>query len=254
MSRLNGPMTYSSALGDELCLAGTFRVEYPSEKLHWSDEMYQVHGYERGEVVPTLDLLYSHKHPDDRQRCMDLVAKVVQTGGYYCMYHRIFDAQGNTRHVLTSGDALLDSNGTVTALEGVLLDLSTTLRRETEQIARDAVVAATATRGVIDQARGILIGRLLVSSDDAFQMLVDHSSHRNIKLAVVAAEILRLAQSPEGPAALDAALREMRARKKTPPGKPRGRSRVASAPRKVPVGDNGRHDPHDVRTRPPRPN
>ncbi|WP_255770685.1 PAS and ANTAR domain-containing protein [Pseudarthrobacter sulfonivorans] len=235
MANLNSPMTYSSALGDGLCLAGTFRAEFPSGALQWSDEMYRIHGYGRGEVVPTLELLYSHKHPDDRQRCQEIVAKVLRHGGYFCMYHRVIDAQLYTRHVLTSGDAIVDSNGTVTALEGILLDVSTTLRRETEEVTREAVVAATATRGTIDQARGILMGRLLVGSDDAFQMLVAHSSHRNIKLAAVAAEILRLAQLPEGPSGLDILLREMQARAVAPSGKVRefrGRPRLAPAPRK----------------------
>ncbi|MET4589401.1 PAS and ANTAR domain-containing protein [Arthrobacter sp. 754] len=212
MAELSSPVTYSSALGDGQCLAGTFKVDVPAMTVEWSDGMYQVHGYKRGEVVPTLDLLLSHKHADDRQHCQDIVTKILQSGGYFSMYHRIVDARGNTRHVLTSGDAIKDEDGRVTALEGIMLDLSSTLRRETEQIAREAVVAATATRSIIDQARGILMGRLLIGSEAAFQLLVTHSSHRNLKLAVVAAEILRLAALPEGPAELDAAIREMQAR------------------------------------------
>lgn len=223
MARLNSPMTYSSALGDGPCLAGTFRVEFPGQTITWSDTMFQIHGYERGEVVPTLELLYSHKHPDDRQRCQEIVAEVLQSGGYFCMYHRITDAKGQIRHVLTSGDAIQDKDGNVTALEGILLDLSSTLRRETDRIAREAVVAATATRSVIDQARGILMGRLLIGSEEAFQLLVTHSSHRNVKLAAVAAEILRLAALPEGPAKLDEVMQEMQTRASTAKAKHRGR-------------------------------
>jgi PAS domain S-box-containing protein len=212
MAKLNSPMTYSSALGDSPCLAGTFKVTFPEQAVEWSDEMFQIHGYQRGEVVPTLDLLFSHKHPEDRPRCREITVQALENGGYFCMYHRIIDAQGNTRHVLTSGDAIQDKDGTVTAMEGILLDLSSTLRRETEEIAREAVIAATATRSVIDQARGILMGRLLVGSDEAFQMLVTQSSHRNVKLSAIAAEIVRLAELPEGPAHLDAALRQLRGR------------------------------------------
>ena len=53
----------------------------------------QLHGYRRGEVVPTLELLFSHEHPEDRPKCEEIVAQVVRTGGYFCMYHRIIDAQ-----------------------------------------------------------------------------------------------------------------------------------------------------------------
>jgi len=123
------------------------------------------------------------------------------------MYHRIVDARGRTRRVLTSGEAILGPDGSVAAFEGVTVDLSRTLQREPEQTAREAVEGATATRTVIDQARGILMGQLKLGSDDAFQMLVSTSSHRNVKLVVVAAELVQLANSPEARIYLDRAVR-----------------------------------------------
>jgi PAS domain S-box-containing protein len=195
LAELSGPYTYSSALGDDPCIAGTYHVELDGWKLEWSDGMFQLHGYERGEVVPTLELLFSHKHPEDRPRCQEIVAQVCRTGGYFCMYHRIIDSRGRTRRVLTSGDAIVDATGKVTAIDGAMVDLTSTLRRETEETARDAVAGATSTRSVIDQARGILMGQLNMNSDDAFQVLVSTSSHRNVKLVVVAAELVKLANS-----------------------------------------------------------
>jgi PAS domain S-box-containing protein len=211
LTDLNGPYTFSSALGDNECVAGTFHVDADGWKIDWSDGMYQLHGYERGEVVPTLELLYAHKHPEDRPRCEAIVAQVAETGGYFCMYHRIIDARGRTRRVLTSGDGIVNEAGEVTAIEGVMVDLTTTLQRETEQIARDAVLGATSTRSVIDQARGILMGQLRMGSEDAFQMLVSTSSHRNVKLVVVAAELVQLANSANGQNYLDNAVRAIQA-------------------------------------------
>jgi hypothetical protein len=124
------------------------------------------------------------------------------------MYHRMIDAQGRTRRVLTSGDGIVD-DGKVTALEGVMIDLTSTLQRETEQTARDAVKGATSTRAVIDQARGILMAQLKMGSEDAFQMLVSTSSHRNVKLVVVAAELVQLANSVESRDYLDTAVKAM---------------------------------------------
>lgn len=207
MAELSGPYTYSSALGDNQCVAGTFHAELDGWKLEWSDGMFELHGYERGDVVPTLELLYSHKHPEDRPRCEEIVAQVCRTGGYFCMYHRIIDARGRTRRVLTSGDAIMNAEGVVTSIEGVMVDLTSTLQRETEQTARDAVAGATSTRSVIDQARGILMGQLGMGSEDAFQMLVSTSSHRNVKLVVVAAELVQLANSAESRNHLETAVR-----------------------------------------------
>ncbi|MDQ0731027.1 PAS and ANTAR domain-containing protein [Arthrobacter sp. B1I2] len=209
MTELGDLYTYSSALGDSESDAGTFKVDMKpgGPAFQWSDGMYRLHGYHRGEVVPTLELVFAHKHPDDRERCEEILAQVSQTGGYFCMYHRIVDARGRTRRVLTSGEAILGTNGSLAALEGVVVDLSRTLQRETEQTARKAVAGATATRTVIDQARGILMGQLKLGSDDAFQMLVSTSSHRNVKLVAVAAELVQLANCPESRIHLDRAVR-----------------------------------------------
>lgn len=95
----------------------------------------------------------------------------------------------------------------MTCMEGVMIDLTSTLQRETEQTAREAVKGATSTRSVIDQARGILMGQLKMGSEDAFQMLVSTSSHRNVKLVVVAAELVQLANSAESRNYLDTAIK-----------------------------------------------
>ncbi|WP_236557603.1 PAS and ANTAR domain-containing protein [Arthrobacter sp. 9AX] len=216
MGELSRPYTYSSALGDNQCVAGTYHVDLDGWKVRWSDGMFQLHGYQRGEVVPTVELLFSHKHPEDRPRCEEIVAQVVKTGGYYCMYHRIIDSHGRTRRVLTSGEAIADDAGKVTALEGVVIDLTSTLQRETEATARDAVAGATSTRSVIDQARGILMGQLNLGSDDAFQVLVSTSSHRNVKLVVVAAELVQLANSPSAGGYLNAAVKAIAHDSRTP--------------------------------------
>ncbi|GGH90792.1 PAS and ANTAR domain-containing protein [Arthrobacter liuii] len=208
MAELSDLYTYSSALGDSESDAGIFKVEMePAPGVHWSDGMFRLHGYQRGDVVPTLELVFAHKHPDDRERCEEIVVQVAKSGGFFCMYHRVVDARGRTRRVLTSGEGILGTDGSVVALEGVMVDLSRTLQRETEQTAREAVAGATATRTVIDQARGILMGQLKLGSDDAFQMLVSASSRRNVKLVVVAAELVQLANSPEARNYLDRAVR-----------------------------------------------
>lgn len=207
LSDLSGPYTYSSALGDDGCVAGAYRAVVDGWKFEWSDGMFQLHGYRRGEVVPSMELLFAHKHPEDRPNCEAIVARVVETGGYFCMYHRIIDARGRTRRVMTSGEGVLGPDGKVSVIEGVMVDLTSTLQRETEQTARDAVAGATATRTFIDQARGILMGRLNIGSDEAFDLLVSTSSHRNVKLVAVAAELVQLANSDDARQYLPAAVK-----------------------------------------------
>jgi hypothetical protein len=46
--------SYQCAAGDGTC--------------QWSDGIYAIHGFHRGEVVPTTTLLLSHAHAADRRR------------------------------------------------------------------------------------------------------------------------------------------------------------------------------------------
>jgi AmiR/NasT family two-component response regulator len=50
--------------------------------------------------------------------------------------------------------------------------------------------AAMQSRAVIDQARGIIMGRNRCSADEAFTILVTMSQRRNIKLRTLAQNIV----------------------------------------------------------------
>lgn len=201
--------TYSSALGEADCAAGTFRYDAATRRLDWSDELYVLHGYSRGEIVPTLELLFSHKHPDDRERCQDIFAAVCASGGYFCSYHRLIDARLREHRVLTAGEALMES-GTLVAVDGFIIDLTSTLHWETERASREAVEGATVTRSTIEQAKGILMGALRIGSDAAFHLLATYSQHTNIKVASTATDLVQLANSPHQHALLDTFIEELR--------------------------------------------
>jgi flavin-binding protein dodecin len=214
LTDVSGPYTYSSALGAGDCPAGTYHIDLVHGTAAWSDGLYHLHGYERGDVVPTIELILAHKHPDDKPRAQEIVDEICRHGGHFSIYHRIIDARGRLHRVLTSGEGTVDAWGTVTAIDGMMVDLTATLQRETEVAAREAVQRATSTRSVIDQARGLVMGRLRVGSDEAFRLLVRLSSRTNMKLAVVAADLVAIADSPDpkgpdGPDRLDAAVHDL---------------------------------------------
>jgi ANTAR domain/PAS fold len=206
---------YSSALGPADCVAGTFHYDAISGRLEWSDELYTLHGYHRGEVVPTVELLYAHKHPDDRDRCNDIFMAACEAGGFFCSYHRIIDARVREHRVLTAGEALVE-DGRLVAVEGFIVDLTSTLHWETERAAREAVEGALGTRSTIEQAKGILMGVLRIGSEDAFDLLAKYSQDTNIKVASTAADLVQLANSPQQAALLDTFVRELQRPSESP--------------------------------------
>jgi hypothetical protein len=210
--------TYSSALGEAECAAGTFRYDAATQRLDWSDELYALHGYSRGEIVPTLDLLLSHKHPEDRDRCQDIFASACASGGYFCSYHRLIDARLREHRVLTAGEALVEA-GTLRVVDGFIIDLTSTMHWETERASREAVEGAIGTRSTIEQAKGILMGALRIRSDAAFQLLATYSQQTNIKVASTAADLVQLANNPQQHALLRTFIDELHRPSELQPGR-----------------------------------
>jgi len=69
------------------------------------------------------------------------------------------------------------------------LDQYATLRSVSQEVGQ--LRGAMARRAVIEQAKGVLMTRHRVSADEAFELLRLQSQHTNVKLAVVASEIVR---------------------------------------------------------------
>lgn len=202
VTQLKALLTYSSVLVAEDCLAGTFRYDVASGELQWSDEIYVIHGYQRGDIVPTIGVLMAHKHPDDRKRSREIFEDVCRVGGFFASYHRLLDSRSREHRVLTAGEGVADGDGELLFIDGFILDLTKTLQLETDRSARDAIAGAIGARGVIEQAKGVLMGILRIGSDAAFERLCAYSQRHNIKISEVAALIVRLANNTQEPATL----------------------------------------------------
>ena len=84
---------------------GAFRYDVAEDRWWWSDEVYRMHGFEPGEVVPTTAMILAHKHPDDRARYAGALTSTSLLGGSFASVHRILDAQGEERVLATIGEA-----------------------------------------------------------------------------------------------------------------------------------------------------
>ena len=89
---------------------GPFRYDVAQDRWWWSDEVYRMHGFEPGEVVPTTAMILAHKHPDDRERYAGALTSASLLGGTFASVHRILDAQGKERVLAAFGEA----NGALT--------------------------------------------------------------------------------------------------------------------------------------------
>jgi ANTAR domain/PAS fold len=159
----------------------------------WSDEVYGLHGFTRGEVVPTAELLLAHSHPADRESVAAFLSAVPTTSGepLVCRY-RIVDAAQRERTVVVFANDIPDAHGRVSAIEGVFADVTKRVREEVQELAQAAIDGATASRSVIDEAKGVLMGRYGLGADEAFDVLRVLSSHTNCKVRTLATQLIEV--------------------------------------------------------------
>lgn len=169
---------------------GEFRYEVGTDRWTWSDEVFRMHGFEPGEVVPTTAMILAHKHPDDRGRYAGLLEATSLHGGCFGSVHRIVDAHGAPRILATIGEAHLADDGTVVDISGHFVDVTGSVQALAADEATRQIRAADEHRAVIDQATGALACRAGCTPAVAFDLLREASMRSNVKLRMLAQQLV----------------------------------------------------------------
>lgn len=175
------------------CPTGIVEHYFESPALHWSDELYRIHGYERGEIVPTLDLGISHFEPADQDAARSLWESLLSKGGPRSAYLSLRDVTGKARKVLISGDYILKEGEHGSEPIGVwalVVDLTRSIHTDTHRLANEAVAASAVKRSVIEQAKGILMARGGLTASEAFDRIRQRSQLTNRKVIAISQDII----------------------------------------------------------------
>lgn len=172
-----------------VCPSGTFELDVASGSMNWSEGMFGIHGLQPGEVVPTFDVLMAHKHPGDREPVRALWADLLEGGGQGALLHRIIDVRGRERRVFSAIQAVAAPSGRVELARGFMVDVTQSLRIESQHAATEAIEGAFGHKAVIEQAKGIVMTLHSVDAESAFRVLAARSQHANVKLHLVAEEL-----------------------------------------------------------------
>ncbi|WP_082833468.1 PAS domain-containing protein [Rhodococcus sp. LB1] len=73
---------------------GSFRFFLDGQRWEWSDAVAQMHGYLRGEVTPTTELLLSRKHLEDHPHVARVLDRMISAAEPFSSTYRILDTAG----------------------------------------------------------------------------------------------------------------------------------------------------------------
>ncbi len=169
---------------------GAFRFWFVGQRWEWSDEVARMHGYEPGQVVPTTELLLSHKHPDDRAHVQELLDYALQSEESFSSRHRFIDTAGTVHDAIVVADRMLDESGAVLGTAGYYIDLTNTFDETRQEVLDTALPDLFENRAAIEQAKGVLMYVYRVSAEQAFRVLQWRSQETNVKPRALAKQLL----------------------------------------------------------------
>ncbi|WP_156746722.1 PAS and ANTAR domain-containing protein [Mycobacterium sp. E2733] len=160
---------------------GWFRFYFDDQRWEWSDEVQRLHGYQPGTVTPTMELVLSHKHPEDRDKVAATIDHIIHTRGVFSGRHRIIDTRGAVHSVIVIGDQFFDDDGAVIGTHGFYLDVSPSVRAR-EEVITTRVGEITEHRAAIERAKGMLMVIYDIEEEAAFGVLKWLSQASNVKV------------------------------------------------------------------------
>jgi PAS domain-containing protein len=187
------PVPMAAVASGSSQVIGHYHYDILTDRWQWDDNLYRIHGYTPGEVTVDLDLILSHKHPDDRDEASHLIEAAMMGGEPFSAYQRIITARGDVRNVVKVGSGIVDEDLHVVALDGFYIDLTASVRHNEAAAADQAVIAATEHRAAIEQAKGMIMLTHRVDADAAFSVLTWWSMKCNVKLHLVAERLVAYA-------------------------------------------------------------
>ena len=109
---------------EQVAQIGSWRLDVATGRLTCSDGVYRIHGSQRGAGKLDAERALSAYHSDDRRTIRELMAAAVRQGAEFEQSLRLVGPAGDLKHVVVRGVCERSDAGDVTALFGVVMDVT----------------------------------------------------------------------------------------------------------------------------------
>ena len=118
------------AEGQRISRTGSWGWEVASGNLVWSEQQFRMLGFEPGSTEPSMSLLFTAIHPEDRSRVRRALEAATQERRNYAVDYRIVLADGSVRHMRSAGRPVVTETGSVDEYIGVTTDTTDRVHAE----------------------------------------------------------------------------------------------------------------------------
>ncbi|MEH6565204.1 MAG: diguanylate cyclase [Halopseudomonas sp.] len=103
---------------------GTWDWDIGTERLYWSEAIYNMFGYQPGEVTPSYQLFCDSVHPEDRERVMAGELRCIETGQNHDEEYRVVWPDGSVHWLRETGNVINNAQGKPYKMMGVVRDIT----------------------------------------------------------------------------------------------------------------------------------
>jgi DNA-binding CsgD family transcriptional regulator len=150
---------------DSLANVGRWDWAPATGEMHWSDNLFRIHGLEPDAITPTAEDGLERIHGDDRERVMTAVAGMLATGAMTAVDFRIVRADGAARHLRTILAVERWETGEAALVSGWAQDITEQRAADRWLAAHAAVTEALTSWVSLDEGAAELLAAVARASD-----------------------------------------------------------------------------------------
>ena len=136
-----------------LARVGSWVWELDPEKITWSEEMYEIFGYDLALSAPAYGAVARFFTPESWERVDQAVKRTMETGDPFQLDLEIIRTDGRRALITSRGEARRNAAGRIVRLRGTVQDITKRKRAE-EELQRQSALFEALVRGSFD---GILV-------------------------------------------------------------------------------------------------
>lgn len=130
----------------ELTHIGWWDWDVLTDRLAWSDQLFQLLGYVPGEVTPSVQAWRDRIHPDDLEWTIQALNRDLDQQTIGQVEYRVVHPDGSLHWLLVKGQAIGDAAGSAVRMVGIVMEISDRKQLEAEQQAMTAILRASEQR------------------------------------------------------------------------------------------------------------
>jgi len=111
-----------------------WEYNFLSEKLYWSDQLYNIYGVSRENFEPDLKKSLAAAHPDDQENIKTLYFNAIKNISEFSVESRIILPKGEIRYISNKAKLKTDENQNPTSMLGTVIDITDRKKAEAEII------------------------------------------------------------------------------------------------------------------------